>query len=335
MNEQLLSLLTQFPGHSIAVVGDLVADLFVYGQAARVSREAPVLIIEHEQDKIALGGAANTAHNIKALGGEPIVVGFAGNDLYGDMMIQTMRNLGIDTAFVQRTDDRPTTTKERIVASGLHTTYQQLVRVDRGRREPVGGALEKRLLDAVEGAAGKSDLMVVSDYGYGVFSETMITRMAAIAESEGCKVRVDSRFRLMEFKGAYMFTPNEPEAGAACHLDIRDDRDVVQAAERVLMGADAHAVAVTRGKKGMYLKEKGRPGEFIPIYGTDQIAALTGAGDTVMAAFALAGTVPECQLSTAARLATVAAGLKVLKHGTAVVTPEEIRAALEINPWRE
>jgi rfaE bifunctional protein kinase chain/domain len=334
MNDKLLALLDQMAGHEVTVVGDLVADLFVYGQAARVSREAPVLIIEHEADKVALGGAANAAHNIKALGGVPHVVGVIGDDLYGEMLLAEIAGRGIDTRFIARAPGRPTTTKQRIVASGLHTTYQQLVRVDRGAREPLSGAVERQLLDAVEAAAGCADTMIASDYGYGVFTENLIGRLAAIAGSEWCKVYVDSRFQMLEFKDAYLLTPNEPEAAAASRTEIRTDDDVVRVADRVLHGAAAHALVITRGKKGMYLKEDGRPGEFIPIYGTDQIADVTGAGDTVMAVFALAGAC-GADLPVAARLATVAAGLKVLKHGTAVVTPEEIRTALGKNPWRE
>jgi rfaE bifunctional protein kinase chain/domain len=334
VNDRLLELLAQFPGKSVGVIGDLVADLFVYGEAARVSREAPVLIIEHESDRIALGGAANAANNVKALGGEPVLVGLVGDDLYGEMLLDALSRRGIKTDYVIKAPDRPTTTKQRIVASGLHTTYQQIVRVDRGSRAPVEGRLQQLVLDAIDLAAGESDLMVASDYGYGVFSEDVRDRVAAIAESEWCKVMVDSRFQLLQFKGAYLMTPNEPEAGEASRVHIRDDADVERAADRLLHGADAHAVAVTRGKKGMYVKERDRAGEFIPIYGPDEVADVTGAGDTVMAAFALAGAC-GADLSLAARAATVAAGLSVLKHGAAVVTPEEFRAALEKLPWRE
>jgi D-glycero-beta-D-manno-heptose-7-phosphate kinase len=334
MNEKLLALLDQFAGHQVAVVGDLVADLFIYGQAARVSREAPVLIIEHERDKVALGGAANCAHNIVALGGQPIIAGVVGDDAYGEMLLEALADRGVDTGLVVRDPDRPTTTKQRVVASGLHTTYQQLVRVDRGSREPVAGDVERRLLELVDTVAGRAEIMVASDYGYGVFSEAMITRVSAVAESEWCKVLVDSRYRALQYKGAHLITPNEPEAAEACHLQIRTPADVETAAQRLLSGAALDRVVITRGREGMYLRDTDGFGEYLPIYGTDQISDVTGAGDTVMAVFALAGAC-RADFGLAARLATVAAGLVVMKHGTATITPDEIRAALEQNPWRE
>lgn len=334
MNERILELLEQFSGRTVAVVGDLVADLFIYGQAARVSREAPVLIIEHERDAIALGGAANAAHNILALGGKPLVLGTVGTDLYGEMLVRELGERGIDTQYIVRAPELPTTTKQRIVASGLHTTYQQLVRVDRGSRLEVSGETEKQLLERIEIIAGEADILIASDYGYGVFSDNMITRVSAVAGSEWCKVMVDSRFRPLRFRDVNLLTPNEPEAGAACHLTIRTDQDVALAAERLLLGANAAAIVVTRGREGMYLKTREGLSEFIPIYGTDQIADVTGAGDTVIATFAMAGAC-GADLSVAARLATVAAGQVVMKHGTATVTQAEIRAALEAHPWRE
>lgn len=334
MNDKLLALLDAFEGRTVGVVGDLVADLFVYGQVERVSREAPVLIIEHEADKIALGGAGNCANNVLALGGRPVIVGVAGNDLYGDMLLETLEERGIDTSLIVRDPHRVTTTKQRIVASGLHTTYQQLVRVDRGSRVSVSGEIERSLLEAVEIAAGRSDIFVASDYGYGVFSEALIARLAAVAESDWCKVLVDSRFRALQFKGAHLLTPNEPEAGAAFRMEIRTTADVEQVADRLLHGANAEHVVITRGREGMYLRGRDGTSEYLPIYGTDQIADVTGAGDTVMAVFALAGAC-GAHIGLAARLATVAAGLVVLKNGTATITPDEIRTALEQNPWRE
>jgi rfaE bifunctional protein kinase chain/domain len=377
MNRRLTELLDRFAGRRVAVIGDLVTDVFIYGEAARVSREAPVLIVEHERDQIALGGAANAAHNVKALGGEPILVGLVGDDVHGEMLLAELRACGIDTRLVFRVNDRPTITKQRIVASGLHTTYQQLVRVDRGSRAPVQGEIEERLLAAVTEVAQAGEALVASDYGYGVFSPRVVQRVIEAAHAAGKPALVDSRYQLAQFRGADLLTPNEPEAAAACGAPMRDEADVRSAAEKLLDATGAGAIAITRGKKGMYLRErranKGRAlasldsrlrgndeertarrsqshddarqdsrlrgndegaGEFLPVYGSDQIADVTGAGDTVMATFALAAAA-GVELPLAARLATVAAGLAVMKHGAAVVPPDEIRAALEKNPWLE
>lgn len=332
MTDKLLTQLEQVQGRRVLIVGDIVADQFVYGHAGRVSREAPVLVLEHEREKMVLGGAANAAHNVKALGGVPLLVGIVGDDDPGSQVLSYMESQGIDTQFILRSSKRPTTTKLRIVASGLHTTYQQMLRIDRGNRAPLDADEEKQLLDELDRAAGKCQVMIASDYGYGVFSESVITRVSAIGQSEWCKVLVDSRQRMLQFQGAYLLTPNEPEASAACHMDIRSDDDVAQAAGRVAHGANAQAVVVTRGKHGMYLLDSDGKGHYLPIYGTDEIADVTGAGDTVIAAFALAAAA-GVDLPEAARLATVAAGLAVLKQGTATVTPAEIKTALENQPW--
>lgn len=334
MTSNLLALLSQTANHPVAVVGDLVADLFIYGRASRVSREAPVLILEHEKEGLAPGGAANAAHNVADMGGQAYIIGVIGQDAEGEAIEAFLQDKGVDTRFLIRDPQHPTTTKRRIVASGLHTTYQQVLRIDRGVREPFGKETQQKLLDAIDEAAGICRVIVASDYGYGVFSDEVLTRVSAIGQSDWCKVLVDSRHRMLQFQGAYLLTPNEPEAGEACHMEIDTDEDVVAAAERVLHGANAHAVVLTRGKQGMYLLEKDKPGQYLPIYGTDEIADVTGAGDTVIAAFSLAAAA-GADLTMAARLATVAAGLVVLKHGTATITPAEIRNALEANPWPE
>ncbi len=332
MTAGILALLEQCQGRRVAVIGDLMADQFIYGRAGRVSREAPVLVMEHEHEKLAPGGAANAVHNVKALGGEPLIIGVVGDDEEGLAIETFLRDRGIDTTFVIRDPSRPTTTKKRFLASGLHTTYQQMLRIDKGARLPVNEDVAAKLNEALDEAAGSCQAIVASDYGYGVFSDTVIAHVSAIGQSEWCPVLVDSRFQPLRFQGAYLLTPNEPEAAEACRMEIRNDHDVADAAERVMLGANARAVVVTRGKAGMYLREQNRPGHYIPIYGTDEIADVTGAGDTVIAAFSLAATA-GADLLTAARLATVAAGLVVLKHGTATVSPIEIRAALETNPW--
>ncbi|MHA1568787.1 MAG: bifunctional heptose 7-phosphate kinase/heptose 1-phosphate adenyltransferase [Alphaproteobacteria bacterium] len=334
MTNNILNLLDKISGCKVAVIGDLVADVFIYGHTRRISREAPVLILEHESEKMAPGGAANAAHNVVALGGEAYIVGVVGEDRDGETLVEYLAEKGVNTDFLVRDAQRPTTTKRRIVASGLHTSYQQMLRIDRGFRTPVAAESESKLLEAIDKVAGICQVIIVSDYGYGVFSEDVLTRVSAIGQSDWCKVLVDSRHRMLQYKGSYLLTPNEPEAAEACHMEIETDEDVINAAERLLFGANADAVALTRGNRGMYLLEWGKSGRSLPIYGTDEIADVTGAGDTVISAFALA-TAAGANLYDAACLATVSAGLVVLKQGTATVTQREVRAALEANPWPE
>lgn len=331
MTDRILALLDQCRGKRVAVIGDLVADQFIYGRAGRVSREAPVLVMDYERDQLAPGGAANAVNNVQALGGRPIVVGVIGDDRDGEAIETFLREKGVDTRLLVRDPSRPTTTKKRFLASGLHTTYQQMLRVDRGRRDPVNDAVAAKLIAALDEAARECEVIVASDYGYGVFADAVLAHVNALSQSRR-RVLVDSRYRPLQFQGAYLLTPNEPEAAQACDMEINTDADVAVAAAKIIRDARAHAVVVTRGKQGMYLREQTPPGHYVPIYGTDEITDVTGAGDTVIAAFSLAAAA-GAELLDAARLATVAAGLVVLKRGTATVTPAEIRAALEANPW--
>jgi len=332
VTKQILALLERCQGRRIAVIGDLITDQFIYGRAGRVSREAPVLVMEYEGEKLAPGGAANAVHNVKVLGGQPFVIGVIGDDEEGEAIEHFLRTKGIDTSHLVRDPSRPTTTKKRMLASGLHTTFQQLLRMDKGVRAPVGDEVAAKLIAALNEVAGECEALVASDYGYGVFADPVLAHINTVGKSDWCRMLVDSRYQPLRFQGAYLLTPNEPEAAQACQMEINTDADVAAAAACMITGARARAVVVTRGKKGMYLLEQGRPGRYVPIYGTDEISDVTGAGDTVIAAFALAAAA-GAELPEAARLATVAAGLVVLKHGTATVAPAEIRAALDLNPW--
>ena len=321
-----LEILAALPRVRVTVVGDAVLDLFEIGEIARVSREAPVLILEHRRTELAPGGAANTAANLAALGVRASLVGRTGNDEHGRMLRDLLHSRGVEVDALFAEDGWPTPAKTRILAGSPHTAKQQVVRIDRGRRDaPPGARLARRIEAAARRARRRGDGIVLADYGYGLVTPALAE---ALGPGPG-PVTLDSRFRLAEFRAVDAATPNleELERAAGRRLDD-DDLAGIAAAGRVLRRrTGAAALLVTRGSRGMTLLEKGRPPVHVPVFGSDEIADVTGAGDTVIATFT-AARAAGASWPEAAWLADVAGGLVVMKRGTATVTREEIAAAL-------
>ena len=327
-DRNLIEAARKLPAAKVAVIGDLVCDLTVFGQTKRISREAPVLILEYLRESISLGGAANTVNNLRALGGSPMPIGVFGDDDSGKKMRRAMSDLGIDTGFIFDHPNRLTTVKTRMMGSGLHTTFQQMLRIDQGHKEEIDSTIEDRVIAALDQAVSQCNVLVVSDYGYGLITQRVLNRINELATAGTIPVYVDSRYRLSSFAHPGLLTPNEPEAEEAVGLTIRSDEDTVEAARQILDKTSADAVCITRGKRGMHILTADNRKLDVPIFGTDEISDVTGAGDTVMAVFAAARSV-GIDLFTAARLATVAGGLVVMKSGTATITSDEIIEALE------
>jgi len=317
-----------FRGRRVLVLADLVADEFVYGRVERVSREAPVLILRHDTTDVRLGGGANAVHNIRTLGARPLPFGLLGVDAHGKRLRALLRERGISAGGVLRADGYATPVKARILAGRAHSTKQQVVRLDRyqplAARSGARRALERRL----RAFRGTVDGVLVSDYGCGLLDAALVRAALAFARERGIPVTVDSRFGLLRFRGMTAVTPNEPEVEEALGVTIGHDRRKLESAGRELLQRLAcKAVLVTRGSDGMALFERGRPPLHIPVHGSDQVADVTGAGDTVIATFTLAlasGASPE----EAARLANYAGGIVVMKHATATVSADELVAAV-------
>ncbi len=313
-------------GKRVLVLADIVADEFIYGRIERVSREAPVLILCHDGVDLRLGGGANAAHNIRTLGGAPVPLGALGRDSHGRQLRTLLARKGIDTSRTFVVPRYVTPVKTRILAGGSHSTKQQIVRIDRDTRIPDGPRSERRVLASLRAFRGPVNAVLVSDYGFGLLTPAVVRAAIAFARRRRIPVTVDSRHSLLSFHGMTAVTPNEPEVEEALGVTIGNDRRRLEAAGRSLIRRlGAKAVLVTRGSDGMALFEAGRPTIHIPIHGTDQVADVTGAGDTVIATFTLAlaaGATPE----EAARLANYAGGIVVMKRGTATVSRAELRA---------
>jgi len=328
----VLALIDELPGRRVAVIGDAIADEFVYGRVARVSREAPVLILEYDTTQVLPGGAGNAANNVAAVGGSALLATVIGRDEPGRRLLKSLHRR-VNPRTVVRTSNRGTTIKTRILAGGIHSAKQQVVRIDR----VANGALDKKSRDAffraAVSAALRADAVLISDYGGGLVSPAVVSKIRGELKRQEhtVPILVDSRYRLLNYSGLTACTPNESEVEHALGIRINDDLRLLERAGRqILEQTKMQAVLVTRGSRGMALFVPGEPTVHIPIFGSDEIADVTGAGDTVMATMALA-LAAGATFELAARLANFAGGLVVMKRGTATVSAQELRHAVQVN----
>ncbi|MDE3168541.1 MAG: sugar kinase [Acidobacteriota bacterium] len=328
---RLLDIAGGFSRQTICVAGDFVLDEFVSGEISRVSREAPVLILRHRRSEIYPGGAANAAANLAALGARVLAVGAVGDDEGGRVVVDCLRRMRVDTTRISRVRDRVTPRKTRYLAGWTHTTEQQVLRVDREPSEPLPDATRGAIAGGLRQAAQRAAAVLVSDYGFGAATPELVNGLRAK------RVTLDSRYRLLAYANAGVIaaTPNEAELEAAYHERIGTDAGKLEElGERALAELGAECLVVTRGRDGMAVFERDssksaaiKPAVHIPIYGSDAPVDVTGAGDTVIAAFTLALAAGATYLE-AAHLANYAGGIVVMKRRTATLTRAELEAAL-------
>jgi D-beta-D-heptose 7-phosphate kinase/D-beta-D-heptose 1-phosphate adenosyltransferase len=320
--ERINALLAAMRGRRIVVLGDLMLDEYVWGDARRISPDAPVPVVEVRRRSHAVGGAANVAHNVAVAGGTARIVGLIGDDAAGKLLIEGLATAGVDVAGIVRDPTRPTTVKTRVVARGQH-----VLRLDAEERTPPAEGLRIKLAAALVKAIDGADAILVSDYAKGVV--TGETLAATIDQSAGrIPVIVDPKsldFGL--YRGCTAITPNRAEAEAATRLTLRTDGDLDEAVQRIRAACGARDVLITLGDEGMILSHEGRPIDRIAARARE-VYDVTGAGDTVLAYFGL-GLGAGINAAEAARLANVAAGIAVAKVGTSAVTPSEIAADAE------
>ncbi len=315
-------LLRAMRGRRVLVLGDVMLDRFLWGTVSRISPEAPVPVVQITSQTDHLGGAANVATNVRALGGRAVVAGVIGDDPEGAHVRSALGADGIEDALVVADGKRPTTVKTRIIAH-----QQQVVRADRERADDLADGARDALVAAVRGALASCDALVVSDYQKGVVTPVLMRKVLSLARRRGVPVFVDPKVRHFKlYRGADVVTPNQLEAELATGIRIRDEQSLRTAGERILKVARCAAALVTRGEQGMTLFERGRAPVHIPT-AAREVFDVTGAGDTVIATLALARAA-GASLGDAARLANVAAGVVVAKLGTATATPDEVLAAL-------
>ena len=324
--DRLLELIDGMAGQPVLMIVDLVADRFITGAPKRISREAPVLILRHEREEFVPGGGANAVANVRALGGEPLPLGVVGDDESGRRLLEAFAQRGVTTDGIAVRPGYRTPTKTRILGGGRHAIKQQIVRYDvEDVLKPDDGELD-RLNRTLTGWGGRAPVAVLSDYGYGAVPPELTGAVRGALGDPGI-VLADSRYRLHEFAGLDGATPNEEEAEAILGEPMSEDPALFRQAGRLLMDRLASRfLLITRGSQGMSLF-LGDGCLHLPVHGTDQVADVTGAGDTVIGAFALAlaaGATP----AEAALVANYAGGLVVMKTGTATISPDELREAV-------
>ncbi len=316
----------QFGERRVVVIGDIVADQFLHGTISRVSREAPVFILNHENTDTRAGGAANAAVNIASLGGKPVLVGFTGTDANGSVLKEKLTASNVDCHYIVSDDRLETTTKVRVLAGQQHAPRQQVIRIDYAHGGAIGADLYSKLKENVARACEGADAIIVSDYNYGA-AEPEIADIARQQSIEsGIPLIVDSRFRLQDFPGAVAATPNQEEAEQILGKDFTDD-----ACTELRQRLGYKALLVTCGSKGMKLFEENEAPRHLEAVGSKEPIDVTGAGDTVIGAFAL-GLASGLSFADAASIANHAGGIVVMKRGTASVTTAELLASLESNP---
>lgn len=322
-----VALVSRLAGHRIVVIGDLILDEYMVGRATRLSREAPVPVLEYVRSFTVLGGAANPAHNVVALGGQASVVGVVGDDAAGRRLLDQMAAAGLDVGGVVVDPTRCTTVKTRIVAEGALIFAQHLARMDRVDRRPVTGEVLTTLQAHVKRLSEGAHALLISDYGSGVVVPALVETARVVASARGILMTADSQGRLSAFRGFDLVKCNRAEAEAQLGASLSADADFEWAAGRLSSEIEAKALVITRGSDGMTVAARGRPILHLPAANRSEVFDVTGAGDTVIAVMTLA-LAAGLEVETAALLANRAAGLVVRRMGNVTVSPEELAAAL-------
>ncbi|HYE65667.1 MAG TPA: bifunctional ADP-heptose synthase [Pyrinomonadaceae bacterium] len=325
--ERLTAVVRSFPQRRIVVVGDLIADQFLYGEISRVSREAPVFILRHERTETTPGGAANCAANLAALDAQVVLVGVTGDDEAGAALLSKLRASGVDCSVITSPSQR-TTTKVRILAGQIHSTRQQVIRIDYDCAPLSDEKLREQLRARMREVALTADAVIISDYNYGVADDEMASAVREAARQRRVPVLVDSRFRLSRFPDFTSATPNEDEVEQLLGRHLTDTARLEAAGAELRERLGYQALLITRGNRGMILFEAGAQEPLhIEAVGAREPVDVTGAGDTVIATYTLA-LASGASFVEAAHLANYAGGLVVMKRGTASVSCQELLSSV-------
>jgi len=326
--DKLLHLVDNFAQKKIAVWGDFILDEYIFGTTRRISREAPVLILGYKNKEYSLGGAGNSVLNLKALGTEPLPIGVIGSDDFGQKILKILKQKRISTEYLIKEKKYFTPIKTRILAGEETARKQQILRIDQEGKVPDNRELKQKIQEILKKVKNQINALLISDYNYYTVKEDVFNRVLPAFKKTNTPVTLDSRFRILNFKGVTVLTPNEPEVEGALGIQIDDNSKILnQAGKDLLKKSMAAALLITRGSKGMVLFEKNKAPLSIPIHGTTNIVDVTGAGDTVISVFTLALTC-GATFKEAALLANYAGNIVVMKKGTATLSVEELKEAI-------
>lgn len=319
--ERARELLERCRRRRIAVIGDVMLDRYFWGSVTRISPEAPVPVVDFEEEQVRLGGAANVAHNLATLGAEPLLIGVIGQDAAGEVLLELMQQQGWDTRGVFRVRQRPTTEKIRILGNRQH-----LVRLDREVRTPIDGTLVEGVLRLLEEATD-IEALIFQDYNKGMLTGELIRASLTLMQRRGIPVLVDPKYEnFFAYDGATLFKPNRREAAQALQRPLSTLEDVRWAARQLQERLHCRAVLVTLGEEGMFLWEAEGQETYIPARAR-HVADVSGAGDTVIATVA-AALVAGASFREAAALANFAAGVVCAEPGVVPITPQALLEAV-------
>jgi D-glycero-beta-D-manno-heptose-7-phosphate kinase len=328
--ERIQALVSRFVGKRVLVIGDMVADEYLIGNPARIAREAPVLILELNEERTVPGGATNVAVNARTLGAEVFLAGVVGNDLPGQRLRQAIDDLGMHQEGLIGDAQRPTSTKTRIMAGSTQVVRQHIVRVDRVDTSEVGEPSRGQIVEYIQRALPTVDAVVLSDYENGMISPAVLECCLPLARKLGKVIIADSHGKFARFQGVTALTPNQPEAELSAGMTIHNESDLHEVARRLLTDSNAQSILITRGSEGMSLFVSGQEPLHLPIFSLNhhshEVVDTNGAGDTVAATFTLALTA-GASFAEAAYLANAAAALVVRRLGCASNTPQELMDA--------
>ncbi len=327
VSAELASLVNHLSGQRVIVLGDMVADEYLIGRPARLSREAPIPILELTDRYIVPGGGANVAANLRSLGADVAVAGVIGHDSAGQELCRLLQTAGIDTDGLYVDAGRPTSTKTRIIGGSSQQVHQQVARIDHVDSTEIDGDAKKYLMDYLTRRLPGTRALLISDYEAGVINPVLIETVLPLAREQGIITTVDSHAGLLRFKHVTVATPNEPEAAASANHHVQSTQDLYAVGKILLEGMAAQGILITRGSEGMALFERDGQVHILPAIARSEVRDTAGAGDTVAATFTLA-LIAGATMLQAAQLSNIAAGLVVRKFGVATVTNAELAASL-------
>ena len=335
--KKILDNLNELKEPRILVIGDFAIDEMVFGQTERISREAPVLILEHSETKIILGTASNAANNISSLNlGKVGAIGVLGDDYYGKVLINALNEAKINTDFMVVDKERKTTTKTRISGSCSQSVTQQIVRIDRQTKTPVTGEVEKKIIENIKKAMPMYDGVILSDYHLGCLTQNVITSAIEEAKKLNKIIVADIQKEMEKYKGVTAITPNQPDTEKFVSKFIKDDKTLNEAGLELMNKLDLKTLLITRGENGMAVFEKGREPVKIPAFNKKEVFDVTGAGDTVVAAFTLA-LCAGFSAKEAAIIGNTAASIVIRHFGCHTTNIDEIEFELKnlsgVNLW--
>lgn len=326
MNDFTETILKEFPKRKVVILGDLVADQFLRGTIARVSREAPVFILSHDDTETLAGGAANAAVNVASLGGNAIAVGLIGNDTNGVGLLKKLKESKINCNFVLTTEKFQTITKIRVLAGHHYAMRQQVIRIDYENKTRIDEEIRQKVKQNLISACEDADAIIISDYSFnpdlGVVNDEIAEVALQISKDKQIPLVIDSRFRLQHYHDATSATPNQDEVKEILKKDFSEN-DCFELLDRL----NFKSLLVTRGNKGMLLIEKNRKPFEIDAVGSKEPVDVTGAGDTVIATYALS-LASGLNFAESATIANHSGGIVVMKKGTATANVEELLESL-------